>query len=157
MTKHRNRLKAALLCAVIPVAFAGAAVADGHADEDRISDVLRSYEAFVNEGDADGLGGLYTEDAILLPDRFATFEGAEAITGFYALAFSALALDLEFAIDPDDIVVAGDTAYATTSSTGTRLIRETNQTVPEVNRELWVFEQIEGEWRIARYAFNKSE
>ena len=157
MTRYQNRLRAALLCAVIPVAFAGAAIADGHSDEDRITEVLLSYETFVNEGDAAGLGSLYTEDAILLPDRFDAFEGAEAITGFYAFAFSALALDLEFMINSDDIVVAGDTAYATTSSTGTRLIRETNQTVPEVNRELWVFEQVDGEWRIARYAFNKSE
>ena len=136
---------------------AGLATADGHGDTVKITEVLKSYESFVNAGNAEGLGALYTDDAVLLPDRFDAFEGAEAITGFYAFAFSALTLELEFQIDPDDIVVDGDTAYATTSSTGTRFIREANQTVPEINRELWVFEMLEGEWKIARYAFNKSE
>ena len=138
-------------------AMAGMSLAGGHGDTDKIVDVLRSYESFVNDGNAEGLGELYTQDAVLLPDRFDVFEGSEAITGFYAFAFSALSLDLEFDIDPDDIVVSGDTAYAVTTSTGTRMIKETGQTVPEINRELWVFEQVDGDWMIARYAFNKSE
>ena len=52
-------------------------------------------------------------------------------------------------------MVYHDLAYATTSSTGTRLIRETGVTVPEINRELWIFEKVEGDWKIARYMFNK--
>ena len=131
--------------------------ADGHGDTVKITEVLKSYEGFVNTGDADRLGALYADDAVLLPDRFDVFEGAEAITGFYAFAFSALTLELEFQIDPEDIVVDGDTAYATTTSTGTRFIKQANQTVPEINRELWVFEEVDGDWKIARYAFNKSE
>ncbi|MEO0792822.1 MAG: SgcJ/EcaC family oxidoreductase [Pseudomonadota bacterium] len=133
------------------------AYADGHGDTIAITNVLKSYEEFVNESDAEGLGSLYTEDAILLPDRFDRFAGQEAITGFYAFAFSALTINLEFTINTDEIIVAGDTAYATTTSTGTRFIKEANQTVPEINRELWVFEKVDGVWKIARYAFNKSE
>ncbi len=136
---------------------ASSAHADGHSDTAQIAEVLRNYERFVNESNAVALGDLYSEASILLPDRFQAFNGAEAIGGFYAFAFRALTLDLEFAIDPADIVVAGDVAYATTSSTGTRLIKETGQTAPEINRELWVFERVEGDWKIARYAFNKSE
>ncbi len=150
-------LKPSIYALASALLAAGMAVADGHGDTGQITDVLRSYESFVNESNAQGLGALYTEDAVLLPDRFEAFEGADAITGFYAFAFSALKLDLEFEIDPEDIVVDGDTAYATTSSTGTRFIKEANQTVPEINRELWVFEQVDGDWKIARYAFNKSE
>lgn len=157
MTKMKPYLKAGAIAFSATLATSGSALADGHGNLNQIVDVLRSYESFVNEGNAVGLGGLYTQDAVLLPDRFDVFEGSDAITGFYAFAFSALALDLEFEIDPDDIIVSGDTAYAVTTSTGTRTIRETNQTVPEINRELWVFEQIDGDWMIARYAFNKSE
>ncbi|MEL6296418.1 MAG: nuclear transport factor 2 family protein [Pseudomonadota bacterium] len=136
---------------------AASAQADGHNDTDTIIHVLRSYQSYVNQSDATGLGSLYTDDAVFFPDRFDAFEGKEAITGFYAFAFSALTINLEFAIDPHDIVVSGGKAYATTTSTGTRLIKASNQTVPEINRELWVFERIEGVWKIARYAFNKSE
>ncbi|MGD1887025.1 MAG: YybH family protein [Cohaesibacteraceae bacterium] len=146
-----------LLLAIPLLPSAGTATAGGHSDTAQITELLRSYERHVNEGNAQGVGALYTEDAVFFPDRFEPFEGTEAITGFYSFAFSALSLDLEFAIDPDDIVVAGDTAYATTTSSGTRLFIESDQSVPEVNRELWVFEKVDGDWMIARYAFNKSE
>ena len=89
--------------------------------------------------DAAALGDLYAEDSFLFPDRMDTFEGKEAILGFYHYAFSLLTLKLSFDIDPSRIVVSGDLAFATTTSTGTRLINETQQTVPEINRELWVF------------------
>lgn len=148
---------AAALALTATVWTSGAAFAGGHAEVEKISELLRAYEAFGNDSNSEGMGSLYTEDAVLLPDRFDAYEGAEAITAFYAFAFSALTLDLVFDIDPEDIVVSGDTAYAVTSSTGTRLIKASNETVPEINRELWVFEKVDDEWKIARYAFNKSE
>lgn len=122
-----------------------------------VVDVLKRYETYANAGDYESLGGLYTADGVLFPDRFDVFLGAEDITGFYQFAFSALTLDIDFNIDPANITVAGDVAYATTDSAGTRYIKEADLTVPEVNRELWVFEKVDGEWKIARYCFNKSE
>lgn len=124
---------------------------------EQITEVLRRYESCVNAGDHDGLGKLYHEDAILFPDRFDTFQGVGNITGFYQFAFSMLKLELTFNIDPQNIVIENDLAYATTDSTGTRFIKETGDSVPEINRELWVFSKIDNEWMIARYCFNKSE
>ncbi|MEO0345873.1 MAG: hypothetical protein AAF229_06405 [Pseudomonadota bacterium] len=80
-----------------------------------------------------------------------------AIEGFYAAAFSMLTLDIEFQIDPTQIVVAGDVAYTTTTSHGTRFLKASGETVPEINRELWVFTQKADRWLIARYCFNKAE
>ncbi len=153
----KNLLKIITLTLVPALLTGGAVSADGHSDVEKITELLKTYESFGNASDAEGMGSLYAEDAVLLPDRFDAYEGAEAITAFYAFAFSALTLDLEFTIDPEDIIVSGETAYAVTTSTGTRLIKATNQTVPEINRELWVFEMTDGDWKIARYAFNKSE
>jgi hypothetical protein len=48
-------------------------------------------------------------------------------------------------------------AFAVTSSKGTTLIHATGATVPEENRELFVFEKDNGAWRIARYMFNKTK
>ena len=48
-------------------------------------------------------------------------------------------------------------AFAVTSSKGTTLIRATGDTIPEANRELFVFEKVDGNWKIARYMFNKTE
>ena len=153
----KKLLKSCVLALGSVLLTVGVATADGHSDTDKITNVLKSYESFVNTGNAEELGALYTEDAVLLPDRFDAFEGAKAITGFYAFAFTALTLELEFDIDPEEIVVSGDTAYATTTSSGTRLIKNSSQIVPEINRELWVFERVNGDWKISRYAFNKSQ
>lgn len=126
-------------------------------DVEKIVELLQSYERLANNSDAAGLGDLYATDAILLPDRFGVFEGNDSIAGFYELAFSMLTLDLTFTIDPANIVVSGDMAYGTTNSTGTRFIKQAGETVPEINRELWVFNKVSGDWKIARYCFNKSE
>ena len=48
-------------------------------------------------------------------------------------------------------------AFAVTSSKGTTLIKAIGETIPEANRELFVFEKVNGEWKIARYMFNKTE
>ncbi len=128
-----------------------------NSDTQQIVDLLKTYETAANSSDHEALGAIYTKDAVLFPDRFEAFEGAEAIMGFYQMAFSALTLKIEFAIDPKQIILAGETAYATTTSIGTRYIIEADQTVPEINRELWVFNKAASEWKIARYCFNKSE
>jgi len=90
----------------------------------------------------------------MIPANFPANYGKEAIFGFYDYAFSLLQLTLEFDIEEDQIVIHGDFAYATTTSVGTRLIRETGDIVPEDNRELWLFERVNGKWKIARYMFN---
>lgn len=122
-----------------------------------ITNALRDYERLANAGDASQIAALYDENAILFPDRFDAFTGVAEIEGFYAAAFSMLTLDIEFQIDPSQIVVAGDVAYATTTSHGTRFLKASGETVPEVNRELWVLAKQGDGWLIARYCFNKAE
>ena len=78
--------------------------------------------------------------------------GSEDILKSYEFIFSQIQLNIEFYID--EIVVNGDFAFATTSSKGTTLIHANGQTVPEENRELFVFEKIDGTWKIARYIFS---
>ncbi|WP_434053623.1 MAG: DUF4440 domain-containing protein [Roseibium sp.] len=118
--------------------------------------VLRDYQDFVNASDAEGLAALYHENAILIPDRMSLCEGVDAIRTFYKYAFSVLELNLEFTINPEQIVVDSGFAFATTHSTGTRLLKQEERTVPEINRELWVFEKASDTWGISRYCFNKA-
>ena len=63
--------------------------------------------------------------------------------------------NIEFFID--EIVVEEGFAYATTGSKGTAIIQATGEKIPEENRELFVFEKVGGEWKIARYMFNKTK
>lgn len=123
-------------------------------DIQQIIDILNTYKESTNTADAKLAASLYAEDAIMIPANFPTNVGKEAIFGFYDYAFSLLQLTLEFDIDENQIAVNGDTAYATTSSTGTRFYRESKETVPEINRELWIFKKVGGDWKINRYMFN---
>ncbi|MBX2873117.1 MAG: SgcJ/EcaC family oxidoreductase [Saprospiraceae bacterium] len=124
------------------------------AEKQKIAEILHSYQTATNTADADLAASLYKEDAILIPANFPHATGKAAIHNFYSYAFSMLQLTLKFDIDMDQIVVDGNSAYATTTSTGTRVIRESGAVVPEINRELWIFEKIGADWRIARYMFN---
>ena len=123
-------------------------------EKQKIVDILNAYKTAVNNADAKAAAHLYTEDAILIPANFPTNVGKTAIFGFYDYAFSLLQLTLEFKIDENQIVINGDTAYATTTSTGTRFYRESKETVPEINRELWIFKKTATDWKINRYMFN---
>lgn len=123
-------------------------------DKQKILAVLDSYKQSTNTADAKLAASLYTEDAIMIPANFPTNIGREAIYGFYDYAFSLLQLTLEFDIDENQIVIDDNTAYATTTSKGTRYYRESKETVPEINRELWVFKKVAEEWKINRYMFN---
>ena len=126
-------------------------------DHNAIEDVLTAYFAAANAGDAQALAALYTPDAVLLPGDMPTAEGAADIEALYAGAFSQLQLDIEVDLANADIAVDDDLAYATTTSTGTRLIHATGDTIPENNRELWIMARRSGTWKIARYMFNKSD
>lgn len=123
-------------------------------EKQKIVAVLEAYKQSTNTADAKLAASLYTEDAIMVPASFPTNVGREAIFGFYDYAFTLLQLTLEFDIDENQIVIDGNTAYVTTSSTGTRFYRESKETVPEINRELWVFKKVDEDWKIGRYMFN---
>lgn len=123
-------------------------------EKQKIVSVLKDYEKSTNTGDAALAASLYTSDAIMIPAGFATNVGHEAISNFYSYAFAHLQLSLEFEIHMEHIVIGNDIAYATTTSIGTRLIHATGETVPENNRELWIFKKVEGDWKIVRYMFN---
>ncbi len=124
-------------------------------DKEAIETLLQTYKESLNTSDAQLAQSLYTKDGIFMPTEAPSAIGAENILKSYAFIFSRIQLNIEFFID--EIVVEGDFAFAVTSSKGTTLIRAAGDTIPEANRELFVFEKVNGEWKIARYMFNKTE
>jgi len=122
-------------------------------DKEKIQELLMSYKGSLNTSDAKKVVSLYSKDGVFMPSEAPTAIGSENILGTYEYVFSKIELNIEFYIE--EILVEGDIAFATTTSKGTTLIHATGDTVPEKNRELFVFEKENGEWRIARYMFNK--
>lgn len=122
-------------------------------DKQNIEALLSTYKGSLNTSDAELATSLYTKDGIFMPSEAPSAIGTENIKGAYEFVFSQIQLNIEFFIE--EIVIEGNQAFATTTSKGTVLIHAIKQTVPEENRELFVFEKVDGEWKIARYMFNK--
>lgn len=124
-------------------------------EKQKIEALLSAYEKSLNTSDAKLAQSLYTKDGIFMPTEAPSGIGSEGILKSYEYVFSQIQLNIEFFIE--EIQVEGNMAFAVTSSKGTTLIRATGDTVPEANRELFVFEKVDGVWKIARYMFNKTE
>ena len=84
-----------------------------------------------------------------------TAEGAEQVKGTYQYVFDNFSYTLQFSII--EIVVNGNTAFARSTSKGSFVIKSSGQTVPDENRELYIFEKVGGNWKIVRYMYNKTK
>lgn len=124
-------------------------------EKQQIEELLGNYQKSLNTSDAKLAQSLYTKDGIFMPTEAPSGIGSEEILKSYEHVFSQIQLNIEFFIE--EIQVEGNMGFAVTSSKGTTKIHATGDTVPEANRELFVFEKVDGIWKIARYMFNKTE
>lgn len=122
-------------------------------EKSAIEKLLFSYRDALNASDVNKVLQLYTNDGIFMPSNAPSAVGQEQIKGSYEFVFKTIQLNIEFFID--EIVVNGDYAFARTTSKGTTLIHANSQTVAEENRELFVLQKTNGQWKISRYMFNK--
>jgi uncharacterized protein (TIGR02246 family) len=118
-----------------------------------IEKLLFSYRDALNASDVNKVLPLYTNDGVFMPSNAPSAIGQEQVKAAYEFVFSQIQLNIEFYID--EIVVNGDYAFARTTSKGTTLIHANKQTVAEENREIFVLQKTNGQWKIARYMFNK--
>lgn len=121
----------------------------------QIEQLIFSYRDALNASDVNKVIALYTAEGVLLANAAPTAEGAAAVQGTYQYVFDNYTYNLEFTIG--EIVVQGKYAFATSTSKGSFVIKSSGQTVPDENRELFVFEKVKGEWKIARYMYNKTK
>ena len=124
-------------------------------EKKKIEELLSIYKTSLNTSDAQLAQSLYTKDGIFMPTEAPSGIGSDGILKSYEFVFSQIQLNIEFFIE--EIVVEGNMAFAVTSSKGTVKILANGVEAPEANRELFVFEKVDGEWKIARYMFNKTE
>ena len=118
-----------------------------------IEKLLFSYRDALNASDVNKVLPLYTNDGVFMPSNAPSAIGQDQVKAAYEFVFSQIKLSIEFYVD--EIVVNGDYAFARTMSKGTTLIHANGQTVAEENREIFVLQKINGQWKIARYMFNK--
>ncbi len=124
-------------------------------DKQKIEALLSQYKKSLNTSDAKLAQSLYTKDGVFMPTQAPSGIGSEGILKSYEFVFSQIQLNIEFFIE--EIEVEGNMAFAVTSSNGSVKILANGIEAPEANRELFVFEKVDGEWKIARYMFNKTK
>ncbi len=124
-------------------------------EKSAIEKLLFSYRDALNASAVNEVLRLYTSDGVFMPTNAPTATGQAQLKGAYEFVFKAIQLHIEFFVD--ELVVNGDYAFATTTSKGTTLIHASGQTIPEENRELFVLQKVAGQWKIARYMFNKTK
>jgi uncharacterized protein (TIGR02246 family) len=122
-------------------------------EKSAIEKLLFSYRDALNASDVHKVLPLYANDGVFMPSNAPSAIGQEQVKASYEYVFSQIQLKIEFYID--EIVVNGDYAFARTTSKGTTLIHANGQTVAEENRELFVLQKTNGQWKISRYMFNK--
>ena len=127
---------------------------DTMTDQEQIRSILDRYEAALNASDVDAVLALYAADGVFMPTNAPTAAGTTAVRSAYEHVFGTIKLDIAFSID--EIVVDDSLAFATTGSKGQVTILAENVTAQEENRELFVFQKIDGTSKIARYMFNKT-
>lgn len=122
-------------------------------DKQQIEQVLSDYQKALSTSNATLATSLFTKNGKFMPSGGPSALGSEQIKGSFDYVFTMIKPNITFTIE--EVNIKGDQAFVTSTSKGISLVHANGQTVPEINRELFVFEKENGKWKIARYMFNK--
>ena len=124
-----------------------------NANEEAVAAELANYEDALNQSDTEAVMKLYAPDGVFMPQHFPSSVGADAVRKAYDGVFEAITLKVKFVV-AEVHQIAPDWAIARTNSAGTVTVKATGGGGPEANQELFVFQKIDGAWKIARYCFS---
>jgi uncharacterized protein (TIGR02246 family) len=122
-------------------------------DEAAVEAVLAEYERALNNSNTDAVMKLYAPDGVFMPQHFPSSAGADAVRKAYDKVFEAIRLTVRFSV-AEVRQLAPEWAMARTNSAGMVTQNATGASQPEANQELFVFQKIGSEWKIARYCFS---
>jgi len=124
-----------------------------NSDENAVAAVLAACERALSGSDTNAVMKLYAPDGVFMPQNFPSNVGADAVRKAYDGVFQAIKLTVKFNI-VEVRQLAPDWAMARTNSAGTQRVNATGASSAEANQELFVFQKIGPDWKIARYCFS---
>jgi uncharacterized protein (TIGR02246 family) len=127
-----------------------------NADEQAVAAVLAAYQDALNRSDSDAVMKLYASDGVFMPQNSLSSIGAAAVHKAYKAVFDTITLKVDFHI-AEVKQIDPNWAFARTNSAGTVKINATGAGAPEANQELFLFQKIDGAWKIARYCFSTTK
>ncbi|MGB2664622.1 MAG: SgcJ/EcaC family oxidoreductase [Candidatus Acidiferrum sp.] len=124
-----------------------------NANEQAVAGVLGKYQDALNQSDTDAVLKLYASDGVFMPQNSPSSVGAAAVRRAYDAVFKTIQLSVKFNV-AEVVEVAPNWVFARTNSAGTVKVHATGAGGPEANQELFLFQKIDGAWKIARYCFS---
>lgn len=116
-----------------------------------IDAIFKTYEQALNTNDLETILGLYGSEPVFMPQHAPALVGRAAVRAGYEQVFATIKLAVRFEIH--EIEVAGDWAWARTSSAGRTRILANEAEIEEGNNELFILRRESGVWKIHRYLF----
>ena len=123
-----------------------------NANEKAVAAVLAQYQDALNQSDTDAVMKLYAPDGVFMPQNSSSSVGADEVRRAYDAVFKTIKLTVQFNV-AEVVEVAPNWVFARTNSAGTVKVHATGAGGPEANQELFLFQKIDGAWKIARYCF----
>ncbi|MEL6445718.1 MAG: DUF4440 domain-containing protein [Bacteroidota bacterium] len=135
-----------LVLAALLLLVSSAAVAQSSDDEAAIAEAAASFSNAFMRDDVDAMLALYTEDAVIFPERTHALQGTDALRAYWTLPPGRTITNHH--ITPTAVEVVGDTAY----DHGTYTVSGTNDGQawgPSYGKYLIVWKRgTDGAWRM---------
>jgi uncharacterized protein (TIGR02246 family) len=122
-------------------------------NEKAVAEVLSKYQDALNTSDTDAVMKLYAFDGVFMPQNSPSSVGTDEVRRAYDAVFQTIKLTVRFNI-AEVVEIAPNWVFARTNSAGTVKVHATGAGGPEANQELFLFQKIDGAWKIARYCFS---
>ena len=122
-------------------------------NEKAVAEVLAKYQDALNQSDTDAVMKLYAPDGVFMPQNSPSSVGASEVRKAYDTVFKTIKLTVKFNV-AEIVEMAPNWVFARTNSAGTVKVHATGAGGPEANQELFLFQKIDGAWKIARYCFS---
>lgn len=122
-------------------------------NEKAVVEVLAMYQDALNQSDTDAVMKLYARDGVFMPQNSPSSVGAGEVRKAYDAVFKTIKLTVKFNV-AEVVEMAPNWVFARTNSAGTVKVQATGAGGPEANQELFLFQKIDGAWKIARYCFS---
>lgn len=124
-----------------------------NANEKVVADVLAKYEKALNDSSTADVMKLYASDGVFMPQHSPSSVGKDAVRHAYDTVFNTITLKVKFNV-AEIHELSPQWVLARTNSAGTTKIHATGKEQPEANQELFLFQNVDGHWKIARYCFS---
>lgn len=115
--------------------------------------VTETYRDALASSQASEVTAAFTSDGVVMGPGSPTAIGTTQLNTAYEGIFGAVALDLNFKVD--EIIVGNNYAFVRSTSSGTVTVNASGTTAPEENREVFIAKKENGQWKLARYIYNK--